>query len=296
MYRSVRLALFLMGAALAAAGHAEELVGKMGAIELRIADLKLIIDAQSPEARKQLSTDLFQLERLVRGELLRKAALADARQKGWDKKPELQPLIDRARDQVVMAAFVSTLARPPENYPSENEIRQFYESNKAPLMAPAQYQIAQIFLSASDDADKAVQNEAFRKITDLAGRLAKPGADFGKLAKEFSGHKESADKGGEIGWIPEDQMVPEIRRAAARLTKGEVSVPIRSSGGWHLLRLLDRKPAAVRPLAEAQAALVNIMRTRKSQELERAYLDGLSSRNPPSLNQIELTKLQSGIR
>jgi peptidylprolyl isomerase len=296
MFGCVRFGVILIGAAFSAACHAQELVAKMGGIELRVPDIKLIIEAQSPDARKQLATNLVQFERLVRGELLRKAAIADARQKGWDKKAELQPLLDRARDQVIMAAFVSALSRPPEGYPSENEIKQFYEANKAQLMAPAQYQVAQIFLSASDDADKTVQTDAFRKIIDIAARLDKSSADFGKLAKEFSGHKESAEKGGEIGWVPEDQLVPEIRRAVARLTKGEISVPIRSSGGWHLIKLLDKKPAAVRPLAESHATLVNIMRTRKAQELERAYLDGLSLRTPPTLNQIELTKLQSGIR
>lgn len=291
-----RLALFVLATMISISGNAQELIGKMGDIELRIPELKLLVDAQPPEARKQLATDFLQLERLARGELLRKATLADARQKGWDKKPELQALIERARDQVVMAAFVSSLSRPPEDYPSEDELKQFYESNKSQLMAPALYQIAQIFLSASDDSEKSVQAEALKKITDLSARLAKPGADFGKLAKEFSGHKESAAKGGEIGWVPEDQMVPEIRRPASRLAKGEISVPVRSGGGWHILKLLDKKPATIRPLADARTALVNFMRSRKAQELERAYLEGLSSRTPPTLNQIELTKVQSGIR
>ncbi|MFN0040489.1 MAG: peptidylprolyl isomerase [Burkholderiales bacterium] len=292
----LRLALFVLATMISISGNAQEPIGKMGDIELRIPELKLLIDAQPPEARKQLATDFLQLERLARGELLRKATLADARQKGWDKKPELQALIERARDQVVMAAFVSSLSRIPEDYPSEDELKQFYESNKSQLMAPAQYQIAQIFLPASDDSEKSVQAEALKKITDLSARLAKPGADFGKLATEFSGHKESAARGGEIGWVPEDQMVPEIRRPASRLAKGEISVPVRSSGGWHILKLLDKKPATVRPLADARTALINFMRTRKVQELERAYLEGLSSRTPPTLNQIELTKIQSGIR
>jgi peptidylprolyl isomerase len=275
---------------------AQDLVGKMGEAELRIPDLKMIIDAQPPEVRRQLATELPQLERLVRNELLRKAVLAEARQKGWDKRAELQPLIERARDQVVVSAYLGSLTRPAEAYPSEEELKQFYEANKTQLKAPAQYQLAQIFLAVSDDADKARANDAAKRITELASRLAKPGTDFARQARENSEHKDSAAKGGDLGWLAEGQLVPEIRSALVKMVKGEVSAPIRTAAGWHLVKLLDRKPAAVRPLEEVRANLIAAVRQRKAQELERAYLETLASKSKPTINQIELNKLQSGIR
>lgn len=296
MFETTRVPLLLFGLMLCSAAAAEELVGKMGDVELRSSELKAILEAQPPDARRQLANDPAALERLVRGELMRKAVLNEARQKGWDKRQELQPLIERARDQVIVGSFVSNVAKPGDGYPSEEEITQFYESNKAQMLAPAQYQLAQIFLPVADGTDKAKAEEARKKIGELSAKLGKSEADFAKFAKENSAHKESAEKGGELGWVSEEQMVPEIRRAVTGMNKGEISPPIKSAAGWHLIRLLDKKPATTRPLADIRANLIVAMRNRKSQDMERAYLEALSIKLPPTINQIELGKLQSGLR
>jgi peptidylprolyl isomerase len=296
MFETTRLPLLLIGLAFCSAAAADDLVGKMGDAELHSSELKAILDAQPPDARRQLATEPAALERLVRSELMRKAVLNEARQKGWDKRPELQPLLERARDQVVVSSFVSNVAKPGDGYPSEDEIRQFYETNKAQLLAPPQFQLAQIFLPATDSTDKAKAEEARKKIGELSAKMGKSGTDFAKLAKENSAHKESADKGGEIGWVSEEQMVPEIRRAVTAMNKGEISPPIKTAAGWHLIKLLDKKPAATRPLAEIRPNLIVAMRNKKAQDMERAYLEALSIKLPPTINQIELSKLQSGLR
>ena len=296
MLESLRLPLLVAGLMLCtAATAADDLAGKMGDAELRGSELKQILDAQPADARRQLATDPAALERLVRSELMRKAVLNEAKQKGWDKRPELQPLIERARDQVIVSSFVGSVAKPGDGYPSEDEIKQFYEANKAQLLSPPQYQLAQIFLPAPE-GDKAKADEARKKIGDLSTKLAKTPADFAKLAKENSAHKESAEKGGELGWVSEEQMVPEIRRAVTGMSKGEISQPIKSAAGWHLIKLIEKKPSAQRPLADIRSQLVVAMRNRKSQDMERAYLEALSIKLPPTINQIELGKLQSELR
>ena len=296
MFKSKGVPLLLLGLLFCSSAVADELVGKMGDVELRSAELMVILEAQPADNKRQLARDPGALERLVRSELMRKAVLNEAKQKGWDKRAELQPLIERAHDQVIVSTFVGNVAKPAEGYPSEEEIKQFYEANKAQLLAPAQYQVAQIFLPAAEGTDKSKAEEAKKKIGELSARLGKSGADFAKLAKENSAHKESAEKGGELGWVSEEQMVPEIRRAITGMNKGEVSAPIKSTAGWHLIKLLDKKPAGTRSLAEVRPNLIVAMRNRKAQDLERAYIEALSIKLPPTINQIELGKLQGGLR
>lgn len=293
---SFRLLSLLPLALLCSAAAAQDVVGKMGSVELHASEIKPIIDAQPPEARRQLAADPTQLERMVKNELVRKAVLAEAKQKGWDKRPELQPLIDRAREQVIVGAYVSSVAKPADGYPSDEELKQFYEANKAQLQAPTQYQIAQIFLPAPEGTDKAKADEAARKINDLSAKLTRSAGDFAKLAKENSAHKESAEKGGEIGWVGEDLMVPEIRRAVVKMNKGDISPPVKSAAGWHLIRLMDKRPPALRPLSEVRGNLVAAMRQRKMQEGEKVYLDALSLKARPTINQIELNKIQESLK
>ncbi len=275
---------------------AQDAVGTMGSQQLRTQDLKRVIDAQPPEVRKQLATDLGALDRLVRSELVRQAILTEARQKQWDKKADVQLLMERARDQVLITSYVNDLARPAANYPSEDEIKGFYEASKASFTVPAEYQLAQIFVQAPDESDKVAVAAALKKASDLAARVKRAPNDFAKIARESSEHKDSAAKGGDLGWLPETQLIPEIRASVVRMTKGELSPPIRSTTGWHIVRLIDRKPSTTRPLSEVRDTVVANMRLRKAQEAERAYIEALLGKATVTVNQPELQKLQAGIK
>lgn len=294
--RLIRTLVAIMALTAATAAAAQELIGKMGAQELRVLDLKRMIDAQAPEVRKQLATDLGAMDRLVRSELVRQSILAEARQQGWDKKPDIQYQMERARDTALLQSYVNSLARPPATYPSEDEIKAFYEASKDSLTVPAEYQLAQLFVSVAEGADAAAAAAAQRKAADLAARVQKAPADFARVAREASEHKESAAKGGELGWVPEPQLLPEIRAVVTRMNKGDVSAPIRSASGWHVVRLIDRKPSSVRALADVRDQLAASLRLRKAQEAERTYIEGLLGKSAVTVNQVELQKVQALIK
>lgn len=293
--RRTAFALALASASISA-GAQQEVIATMGNQQVRVGDLKRLVDALSPDARKRLATDLGALDRLVREELVRQTVLAEARQQAWDKRPDVQLLMERGRDQALLQAFLGNLARPAVGYPTEDEIKGYYEASKASLTAPAEYLIAQIFIASPESADKTAAAAAQKKASELAARVQKTPADYAKIAKESSEHKDSAAKGGDLGWVQENQLIPEVRNAVARMTKGEVSAPIRSASGWHIVRLGDRKPSVVQPLAEVREQVVLSMRTRKMQEAERTYIEGLLSKSNVQVNQGELQKLQSGIK
>ena len=278
--------------------HAQQpdVIATMGTQQLRAADLKRLIDALSPDARRQLSTDLGALDRLVREELVRQTILAEARQQGWDKKPEVQLLMERAREQALLQSYVSSFARPASAYPSEDEIKGFYDASKASFTVPAEYQLAQIFIASPDTLDKAAAAAAQKKAADIAARVQKAPNDFAKIAREASEHKDSAGKGGDLGWVPEPQLVPEVRSVVVRMTKGEVSAPIRTAGGWHIVRLVDRKASSAKPLADVRDQIANTMRMRRAQDVERRYIEDLLSKSAVNINQPELQKLQAGIK
>jgi parvulin-like peptidyl-prolyl isomerase len=291
---SLILATCLIGGAHAqqqpAAGDA--VIGKMGNVEVKTSDIRRIIDTLPPEVRKQFAGGVPELDRLVRNELVRQTLVAEAKAKGLDKKPDVALIMDRAREQALLQVYMNDVAKPPPGFPSEEDVKQAYEANKSQLAVPAQFQLAQIFVSSPEGVSKAVAAAAQKKAADLAVKAQVKGADFAKLAKENSDHKDTAPKGGDLGWLPENQIFPEIRVAALKMEKGDVSGPIRSASGWHIVKLVDKKPAGVRPLSEVQEAIVNQLRMRRAQEIERAYIEGLIGRTQQTVNQLELSKLQ----
>jgi peptidylprolyl isomerase len=294
--RTLARALALIAAAVPAAAFAQsaDTVARLGSIELKAADLKRLLDAEPPAVRAQIAASPQALDRIVRTELVRRAVLAEALAKGWDKRPEVAAQIERAREQVVVSSFVNGLARPGADYPSDAEVKAFYDANQGSLMLPRRYRVAQIYVKRP--GEKAAAEAAAKKVADALGRARAAGADFGALARSASEHAESAANGGEIGWVAEDNLIPEMRPVIARLAKGAVSEPVPTAEGWHVVKLLDVAEPAPAPLEQVRPSIANTLRLRKAQELERAYIDALLAKTPPSLNEAELAKLRGSLR
>jgi peptidylprolyl isomerase len=267
-------------------------VGKMGSLEIKTADVRRLIDAQPPQVKKQFAGAPADLDRLVRSELIRQSLLNEAKAKGVDKKPDVVLMMERARDQALLQAYMSEVAKPPVGFPSDEDVKQAYEANKSALATPPEFNLAQIFIAIPENADKATVTAATKKANDIAAKAQAKGSDFAKLAREQSEQKETAAKGGELGWLPESQIIGEIRTAIAHSEKGDVTGPIRSASGFHIVKVLDKRAAGVRPLSEVRDTIVNQMRLRRAQEIERNYIEGMVSRSQVTINQGEVAKLQ----
>lgn len=283
--RQLLLALALAGSAPVIA---QEVIAKMGSTEIKAADLKRLIAGDSAEAQRSGSLD--ELDQIVRRELVRQALVAEAKAKGFDKSAEFLQKLERVKEQIMVSAYVNSLSKPPADYPSEAELKAAYDTNKASFTIPKQYQLAQIYIAQPANADAATTQKIQQRVNDTATKAAARNADFAKLAREASEHKESAAKGGELGWLPEPQIVPEIRAALQTLQKGGVSGAIKSATGWHIVKVIDTKEGSERPLNEVRAYLTDALRLRKAQVSEQQYLADLIKKAPITVNQVELAK------
>lgn len=285
----MRLRWLAVACALAAAtAHAQE-VARMGGVAISAAEMKALLDAQPPEVRKTLAESPDALERSLRTELIRRAVAAEAQAKGWDKRADVAARVARAREEVIVSTYVNELARPANDYPSAAEVQAFYDANRDRLQLPQRYRVAQIYVRRP--ADKAAADAAVKKAADLAAKARAPGADFAALAKSASEH-ESAAAGGDVGWLAEAAMIPEIRPVVPRLAKGQVSDPIATAEGWHVVKLVDTAEAGPAPLDAVRPQIVNTLRLQRAQELERKYLDELLARTPVSIDKAALDRLK----
>jgi len=109
--------------------------------------------------------------------------------------------------------------------------------------AHGEVKVAHIMVAVPSDADEKTKAVAKSKIDDIYKRLQE-GQDFAKLAEEFSDDKGSSKKGGELSWFGTGRMVPEFETAAFSIkNKGDYTKPIKTSFGWHIIKLIDKKDA-----------------------------------------------------
>ncbi|WP_374264219.1 peptidylprolyl isomerase [Zoogloea sp.] len=118
--------------------------------------------------------------------------------------------------------------------------------------------------------------DARRRLTELRERIVQGGASFADLARQYSADI-SASKGGDLGWIYPADTVPEFEQAMDALKPGELSQPIQSPFGWHLILVEERRVQDVSD-DRKRAAARNALRERKSDEAYQDWLRQLRDR------------------
>ena len=146
----------------------------------------------------------------------------------------------------VSQADVKAYLAQPEN---EAKTKSEYEAHKKDYTTDDSVRARHILIKTVErDSDS--ETKALARANDIEKRLKSE--DFAKLAKEFSEDPGSKDKGGDLGFFSKGHMVPEFEKAAFALKVGEISAPVKSSFGYHIIKLDDKKAAATRTYEEVR--------------------------------------------
>ncbi len=141
---------------------------------------------------------------------------------------------------------------------TDDELRQYYNVNLSQYQTPGQVRASHILLRVDGD-DEAVAARA----AELAAE-ARAGADFAELAREHSEDETNAENGGDLGPFGRGRMVPEFENAAFALAAGEISDPVRSPFGYHVINVTEKQEEVTQPFAEVRGAIENILKRERS--------------------------------
>ncbi len=258
-------------------------VAEMGDVKLSGVEWEATKSRLTPDVRENLDKDASLRARLVQDALVKKYLLKKARESGFDKKPAVQEQIERTVEQSLLAQYVLSHAEPAADFPSEDELKTAYGKNKDLLRGPGQVHVAQIFLAVPPDASEAVKKEVHKKIQRIFKDVSAAPKKFGEVAKNQSDHKASAEKGGDLGWLGGEQLLPEMVSVLNALKPNEVGHPVQSAGGWHVLKLLEAKKGDVLPFDAVKETLASALRRQETQRKEQEYFKKLIEEHPPTL-------------
>jgi peptidyl-prolyl cis-trans isomerase D len=140
------------------------------------------------------------------------------------------------------------------------DIEAFYKQNLQQYQTPAQVRASHILLKLEGKDEKQVQALA----EDLA-KKAKGGADFAALAKQYSEDDSNNMNGGDLDYFGRGRMVAEFEQAAFAMKAGEISGPVKTAFGYHIIKVVDNKPDTTRPVAEVRAEIEDQLKWQKAQ-------------------------------
>ncbi|MFC5456732.1 peptidylprolyl isomerase [Prosthecobacter fluviatilis] len=275
--------LFCGWSSLVMAADGDPVVGSIGEIELRQSEVLASLGTMSAVDKEALARDPGSLNQLVRSLLVQRVVLQEALEKKWDEEPSIQPLLKSTREAAISDSYLKAVSRPPESYPSEGELKLAYENGRAALTVPRSFRLAQIFVAEEAGAEK--------KLKAVLQRLKEKPENFGQVAREMSEEKESASRDGEIGWLREQQIQPEILAQLPKLSVNMVSGPVRLKDGWHILKVLDVREAFTPIFEQVRVQLAQRMRAEKSRANVQSHVSELLQDRPVAVNEVALSKL-----
>ncbi len=127
-----------------ASGAAEPAVARLGALQVAPDELKALLAEVPAQTRAQLGENREALERWMRARLAEKALYEQASAQDWQQRPEVKTLIDAATRQIVLRTYLESVSTVPEDYPSDADLHDAYEANKAQLGVPALYRVGEV--------------------------------------------------------------------------------------------------------------------------------------------------------
>jgi peptidyl-prolyl cis-trans isomerase D len=146
------------------------------------------------------------------------------------------------------------------------EIESYYNSNVQQFQTPEQVRASHILLKTEGKDEAAVRKQA----EDILKQAKAPGADFAALAKKYSEDDGSKANGGDLDYFTKGRMVPEFEQAAFAMQPGQISDLVKSQFGFHIIKVVDKKPAATRTLDEARS---QIQETLAAQRVDQQIAD-----------------------
>ncbi len=141
---------------------------------------------------------------------------------------------------------------------SDAQLRAAYSANMDNYRTPERVHARHILIKTADKSD-AEKKQLLTKAQDVLKQV-KGGGNFAEIAKKNSDDPGSAEKGGDLGWVVRGQMVPEFEKAVFTLKPNEISDIVTTTYGYHIIQVLEREPARVKPFDEVKASLADDLR------------------------------------
>ena len=207
----------------------------------------------------------------------------EAREMKLDQDRDVQMQIKNSTDHILAFAYYNKMISPNLNITDDN-IKQYYETHSSRFQEAEKVRASQILIRLKPDATK---NEIM-KVKNLAENLKKrldKGEDFAELAREYSQDRGTKEKDGDMGFFTRKGKTAPVSRAAFALEPGQISDPVKSVAGYHIIMVTDKKPKGIRPLDDLRCKIRTILTREKGMKLKKEKKGQLEKKYGVSINE-----------
>jgi parvulin-like peptidyl-prolyl isomerase len=159
------------------------------------------------------------------------------------------------------------------------DAQKYYNANKAqftvPADAPGTLRASHILIGLAKGSDGKAE---LKKANEIYAKAIKNPASFGQLAADNSACPSGKQAQGSLGAFQKGQMVPEFEKATLALKDNQISKPVKTQFGWHIIKREALRKSEVKPFSEVEKQLIAFLKAQKEQELMKNYIDSLEKK------------------
>ena len=228
---------------------------------------KLVSEASSKEKASDadVNAEIEKIKKQFPDEKAFEAQLKEAGQTPEKLKENIRTMLQQQR-------WMKSQVKPADV--TEAQAKTFYDSNKSEFEQPQTVKASHILFMVPQDASEDVVKQKKDAAAKASARASK-GEDFIKLAQELSEEPGAKESGGDLGYFTKDRMVPEFADATFSQKINEVSQPVRTQFGWHVIKVTDKKEAGLVPFAEVKDQISAFLKNSEQRQAVDSVLSKL---------------------
>jgi len=254
-----------------------QVIAKVGPYSLTKADFEKELEKNSH--LKALLTMRPELKQLLVKRWVEVTLLALAGEdEGLLKDPEVKAQVEEQTRMILAQNYYERKVLKNLKV-SERELQEYYLKHKKDYRVPERVKARHILIRVPEKAGPEAQKAALKKAEDLRQKIL-AGADFSEIAHKYSEDPGTKDKGGELGFFARGQMIPEFEEAVFKLKVGELSPPIKTRFGYHLVQVEAKVPAQEQPYEKVKDQVRQDLLEAKKTERIKALMTKLRKKYP----------------
>jgi peptidyl-prolyl cis-trans isomerase C len=217
--------------------------------------------------------DRGRLQDVINTLLLRSQLAADAREAGYDQEQLVKDRMQLAAETELAEAWMQHYVDSHSGGDYPQLAREYYQLHSEEMMSSPKIDVSHILISSKDRSEA----EALELATSLSQQLDTTPLEFDELVTRYSDDPSSASNKGKFKNVKKGDMVKEFEEAAFALDAGEISAPVETSYGYHIIRLDAHIPARKLSFDEVKQRLIDAERSKHEDRIRREYLSTLTS-------------------
>lgn len=238
-----------------------KIVAKVNDKEITQADVFKFLNEIDPQIASQFNNPEG-VQKIVEELINQELIYLDAKENKIDEEKEYKDLLEESKKALLKSYALNNLISGVS--PSEEEIKEYYEEHSEHFKKAETRVASHILIESEEKAD-----EIYKEIQD--------GLDFEEAARKYS-TCPSKDKGGNLGEFGKGQMIPEFENHAFAMNEGEISKPVKSQFGFHIIRLEEKNEEGTRSFDETKEEISQVVARLKQQDIYLAKIAKLEEK------------------